>query len=386
MQPSDAGRSDSVCRIVAPLRWDVWRDELQVAGCLDEFADISIGIRDGFRISVSLPITATYTPPNHKSSLDNPEALQLHIHTELSARRYSGPFHPSRLESLIGPFCTSPMGIIPKTTPGTFRIIQDFSFPRDNPSIFSVNDDINPDEFQCEWGTFVACVLLIADAPEGTQASVNDVQNAYRNIPIHPDDQPYLVIFFLGLVILDHCAAFGSCSAPGIFGRVADAIVQIFKHYGVQAIIKWVDDFVFWRYPTRKLIDGSFEYSYDESLIFSVAERLGWPWSPTKHTPFSSSFTYNGFQWDIPSRTVELPASKKVKYLERLAPWISGATFTRKECEKMVGTLNHCCLTLPEGRSRLPSFYRFASGFHYSTSIFARHRISTAVLEDAAWW
>ncbi|CAL1715691.1 unnamed protein product [Somion occarium] len=236
------------------------------------------------------------------------------------------------------------MGIIPKTTPGTFRIIQDFSFPRDNPSIFSVNDDINPDEFQCEWGTFVACVLLIADAPEGTQASVNDVQNAYRNIPIHPDDQPYLVIFFLGLVILDHCAAFGSCSAPGIFGRVADAIVQIFKHYGVQAIIKWVDDFVFWRYPTRKLIDGSFEYSYDESLIFSVAERLGWPWSPTKHTPFSSSFTYNGFQWDIPSRTVELPASKKVKYLERLAPWISGATFTRKECEKMWLSLLHIYL------------------------------------------
>ncbi|KZT03412.1 uncharacterized protein LAESUDRAFT_628754, partial [Laetiporus sulphureus 93-53] len=58
-------------------------------------------------LSVSSSLTSTYIPRNHKSATDHPEAVELHISTELATHRYSDPFHPARLESLIGPFCTS---------------------------------------------------------------------------------------------------------------------------------------------------------------------------------------------------------------------------------------------------------------------------------------
>ncbi|TDL22029.1 hypothetical protein BD410DRAFT_698376, partial [Rickenella mellea] len=60
-------------------------------------------------IGVSGPIVSTYIPPNHRSALQNPAAIKKHILKELAARRYTGPFHPDRLEGLIGPFRTSPL-------------------------------------------------------------------------------------------------------------------------------------------------------------------------------------------------------------------------------------------------------------------------------------
>lgn len=372
--------------IVTPLRWEVWQAELQAAGCLVEFADIPIGIRDGFRIGVSSAIHVSYIPRNHKSACDNPDAISTHINTELSARRYSGPFHPDRLRSLIGPFRTSPMGAIPKSTPGEWRIIQDLSFPRSDPLLMSVNAEIDATDFQCDWGTFVSCVLLIINAPPGTEASVNDVEKAFRIIPVHPGDQPHLAVSWNSQIFLDHCTAFGAASSPGIFGRVADACVRIFKHHGVQEVIKWVDDFVFWRYPISQDSDGTYVYSYSETLIFSIADHLGWPWSQAKHTPFADTFTYNGFDWSISSRTVQLPSAKKTKYLARLASWTSGAAQNTKEAESLIGTLNHCCLAIPEGRSRLPALYRFRAHLSHTANPFVRLPIPSLVLSDLAWW
>ncbi|KAF9536813.1 hypothetical protein CPC08DRAFT_607784, partial [Agrocybe pediades] len=54
-------------------------------------------------------ISFTYTPPNHSSALLHPDAVMRHITTELSLRRYTGPFSRSRLEFLIGPFRSSPL-------------------------------------------------------------------------------------------------------------------------------------------------------------------------------------------------------------------------------------------------------------------------------------
>ncbi|KAL6303240.1 hypothetical protein BKA93DRAFT_715656, partial [Sparassis latifolia] len=60
-------------------------------------------------IGVSSHPSCTIIPPNHKSAFDHPDAITSYIQTELSAHRYSGPFHPERLEKLIGPFRTSPL-------------------------------------------------------------------------------------------------------------------------------------------------------------------------------------------------------------------------------------------------------------------------------------
>ena len=117
------------------------------------FPDVPISLRRGFDMGVHSPPTFTYTPPNHKSALLYPNHVLSHIHTELSLRRYSGPFSRSRLEFLIGPFRTSPLGTVPKSLDSTDRrIVQDLSFPRNDPTLASVNAQIDINDFRCDWG------------------------------------------------------------------------------------------------------------------------------------------------------------------------------------------------------------------------------------------
>lgn len=104
-------------------------------------------------------------------------------------------------------------------------------------------------------------------------------------------------------VHFDNVFSFGATSAPGIFGRLADLLVLLLKHHSVDEIIKWVDDFIFFRFPTGRT-GGRFVYKYDERLFFDVAEDLGWPWELSKHTPFSHLFAYIGFDWDAEGRSL----------------------------------------------------------------------------------
>lgn len=54
---------------------------------------------------------------------------------------------------------------VPKPNSDKSRIIQDLSFPRDDPTLTSVNSEINSDDFPCEWGSFAQCYFLVAKAP-----------------------------------------------------------------------------------------------------------------------------------------------------------------------------------------------------------------------------
>ncbi|KAI0798484.1 hypothetical protein BC629DRAFT_1260911, partial [Irpex lacteus] len=48
-----------------------------------------------------------------------------YVASERAAGRYSEPFEPSELEQLIGPFRTSPLGLVPKPHTSSFRLVQD---------------------------------------------------------------------------------------------------------------------------------------------------------------------------------------------------------------------------------------------------------------------
>lgn len=152
-------------KVVTPLNYRHWHDALAQCSLLTRFADVPTGIRDGFKTGVSSSISAPIIPQNHSSALVNPHIVSQHIANELQLHRYSGPFQVSQLLTLIGPFRTAPLGVVPKPNSDKFRVIQDLSFPRNDPATLSVNSEINSADFPCEWGTFAQCYFLIAKAP-----------------------------------------------------------------------------------------------------------------------------------------------------------------------------------------------------------------------------
>jgi hypothetical protein len=152
-----------------------------------------------------------------------------HIRTELSYGRYTGPFSKSKLEQLIGPFRTSPLGVVPKSD-NDFRLIQDLSFPYNDPLHNSVNSEIDIERFRCDWGTFQQAVSLVLKSPPGSLAATLDVDAAFRRCPILPSQQPNFIVAWDELFYIDHAAPFGATSSGGVFGHIADALMSIFSY------------------------------------------------------------------------------------------------------------------------------------------------------------
>uniref|UniRef100_A0A0W0FSW3 Uncharacterized protein n=1 Tax=Moniliophthora roreri TaxID=221103 RepID=A0A0W0FSW3_MONRR len=144
------------------------------------------------------------------------------------------------------------------------------------PELTSINPLIDSDCYPCKWGTFSECYLLVADAPLGTEAAVFNVDAAFS-------------LMIDSLVHLDQALNFGVASSPSIWGQVADVMADIYLQHGVQALIKWVDNFMFFWFPSHS-VNGTYEYPYNADLIWGIADQLGWPWAPDKFKPFTGSF------------------------------------------------------------------------------------------------
>lgn len=371
-------------KVVTPLHHAEWYGALKECSLLSLFEDVPHSIQHGFKTGVSSTILINYIPSNHSSAILQPDIINEHIANELQLGRYSGPFSTAHLNDLIGPFRTAPFGVVPKPNSSKFRVIQDLSFPRNDTNFSSVNSEIDSADFPCEWGTFAQCYFLVAKAPAGTQVAVFDVDSAYRNIPVLPAEQPHFCVSWNGMVYIDHCVAFGSASSAGLFGRVADAFVAIIKAYGAQQVLKWVDDIIFFRYPLNS--SKSYSYSYSSSLIFDCASRLGIPWSLPKFHDFSPRFTYLGFLWDIPARTVQIPDSKKLKFSNRCIPFLSNSKQNLRSSQALLGSLNHCCLVLRSAKTRLFHLRTFVARFPPNSSPFLSFAVPPSLQDDIRWW
>jgi len=216
---------------LSPYNCEVWASELARLGLLPRYPSLIQGLASGFDLGI-LRIDNTYTPRNHHSIKHLHTVYNEIVEREFAAGRYIGPFTRQQLEANLGPFQTSPLSLVPKTSkPGKYRAVHDFSHLHNPlPNTASINSHIDSAEFPCTWGTFTTVALLIARLPPGSQASVCDVTEAYRTIPVTPSQWPGLVICLQAddQFAVNVCNNFGLTSAGGVYGMVADAGADMF--------------------------------------------------------------------------------------------------------------------------------------------------------------
>ena len=137
---------------------------------------------------------------------------------------------------------TSPIGIIPKKNkPNKWRLIIDLLSLRG----LSVNDSIATDlSFLCYTSVDHLCSIILS-VSKGAQLVKADIKEAYRMVPVHPDDQPLLAVEWANRVYIDRALPFGLRSAPKIFSAIADAIQWVLRHHGIPNHLHYVDDFIF---------------------------------------------------------------------------------------------------------------------------------------------
>ncbi len=119
-------------RVVTPLDPEHVLRKLQDLGIADRWQHIVDGLHTGFDIGIRNTINTTIISPNHASAALDPSFIDEYILDKQAAGRYSRAYSPAHLHSLIGDFCTAPLGLVPKLHSSKFRIIQDLSYPRDD--------------------------------------------------------------------------------------------------------------------------------------------------------------------------------------------------------------------------------------------------------------
>jgi hypothetical protein len=236
------------------------------------------------RFTASPPIHILFE--NHTSSRLDPEFISNGILSEQAAGCYATGFQPEALEAVIGPFQTSPMGLIPKPHSDSLRLVQDMLFPWNDPLTPSINTDMNLDNFPTAWGMFESTALLILSLPEGCLAATFDISTAYHLTLLCPDQQNTLCIFWNGMVYVGQAIMFGLTSSVGVFGSVTDMLVAIYRKAGFEALQKWVDNFLVIWLPHE---------TWTEKDFTDLTQAIGVPWSHKKTCPQAPVQHYIGF-------------------------------------------------------------------------------------------
>lgn len=209
----DAGRKGQrgwlpleVMAQASPLRWRDWQDGL--AGHPDRrFAKfITEGIRQGFRIGFDYRShKCRRAKRNMRSAEEHPEVVRKYLASECAQGRVLGPFDPQSLAEVN----ISRFGVIPKNS-GGWRLILDLSSPEGE----SVNDGIEEAACSLTYVSLEDAAKAIVRYGPGCLLSKVDIKQAYRMVPVHPEDRHLLGMEWDGGIFIDSALPFGLRSAP----------------------------------------------------------------------------------------------------------------------------------------------------------------------------
>jgi len=108
----------------------------------------------------------------------------------------------------------SPFGVIPKKNrPGKWRLIVDLSAPEG----LSVSDAINKEWCSLSYVSVDDVVKCTLQKCRGALLVKLDIKQAYKNIPVHPEDHMLLGMKWQGRVLADKVLPFGLWSVLMIF-------------------------------------------------------------------------------------------------------------------------------------------------------------------------
>lgn len=358
---------------VSPLRVCKWRSYLGQHPN-QEFADVVLrGISEGFRIGYD----ATRVPLRQKhnnmlSALEHPEVVTEYVAAESAAHRFIcvGDVETARS---MGIHC-SPFGVIPKKNrPNKWRLIINLSAPEG----YSVNDGIERELASVSYTSIDDIISKILQLGQGSLLAKMDIKQAYRNVPVHPEDRPLLGMLWEGKVYVDTALPFGLRSAPLIFSAVANALLWIMKQKGVTYADNYIDDFITVGAP------NSSECQDNCRLMHETCDEVGLPTEPDKDEGPATTISFLGLEVDSVALQLRLPAEKLGRLKTELEKWRQRKACRKRELLSLIGLLSHACKAVRAGRSFLRRLI--------DLSTVARHldhfvRISRDARSDIEWW
>ena len=250
----------------------------------------------GFCIGFSrhCPLQALHC--NHPSASQHLEVVRKHIRSELERGSLVEPLHPS----LAACVHTSPIGLVPKSQSDKWWMIVDLSAPGGA----SVNDGISADVCSLTYASVDNAVSIIQYLGQRSQLVKMDLKDAYRIIPVNPQNYHLLSIQWDNQVFVDCSLPFGLRSAPKVFTAFADLVAWIIHCWGVRWLLHYLDDFLLFGAP------GTLEVASAAALAMEALANAGIPVAAHKTEGPSTAVTSLGIMVDTVLFQLRLPPEK----------------------------------------------------------------------------
>lgn len=332
-------------------------------------------LTQGARVHFTGDRSLTVVLENRASALQHSEVVSESFRVETAAARFLGPFSPEQVP--FPAFRISPVGVIPKSGTPDYRLIVDFTYPEEK----GVNQHIE-DRFPMKFNAFDQTLHFIHSSGPGTWLSKSDVANAFRNIPIHPEDVPLLGMQWEGKVFFDRFLPFGLRSSPSIWERFATTLQWlILEHVRPPLTVHHVDDFLnAWGPDTSE--DAANQQLDD---ILRLCLYLGVPIKAVKTVRPTTLMLFLGWLINTLDMTISIPDDKLKRALARLNKFKRRARCSLRGLQKLAGVLHHLSYVIRQGRPFLGRIYSAQAAFHREP--FPHHIPVTAELRaDCNWW
>ena len=193
------------------------------------------GMRNGFCIGFNGP-REDLIASNLLSSRSYPNIISTHLNKECSHGHTIGPY-PS---PPCSPFRSAGVGLVPKKS-GGHRIIVHLSVPDGA----SINDSISTGQYSLHYIGVDNVVAHLSRHGTGALLFKIDIQHAFRNVPVHPEDWCMLGMKWNDQYYIDKVLPFSLRSSPAIFNLLANTVCWILReNYGLKSLEFYQDNFI----------------------------------------------------------------------------------------------------------------------------------------------
>ena len=224
--------------------------------------------------------------------------------------RILGPYSAlPDLGRILGPYSALPdfpnfrlslLGVVPKKSPGKYRVIHHLSYPEGN----SVNDFIPHKFSSVHYATIQDAIDVIKKSTSTIYLGKVDIESAFRIIPVSPLDTPLLGFKWNGFFYMDAVLPMRCSSSCSIFEAFSSALEWVAKtKLGITEMVHVIDDFLF-------LANSSKKCAADMKAFIRLCGQLGVPLAQDKTQGPDTTLPFLGITMDTLKLEARLPQDK----------------------------------------------------------------------------
>ncbi|VDI19640.1 Hypothetical predicted protein [Mytilus galloprovincialis] len=175
-----------------------------------------------------------------------------------------------------------------------------------------------------------------------------DVENAFRLLPINPEDYHFLGFTWNGKFYYDTCLPMGLSSSCQLFEKFSTALHWILtSSFGISNVSHLLDDFVFVSKASSKACD------YALHSFLKLCKTIGVPIKHEKTRFPTTVLTIYGIEIDSNEMIARLPSDKIEKIYDMLVSVKRRRSVTLRDLQSLIGLLNFACSVIIPGRAFL---------------------------------